>query len=78
LAVQSAATTVRLALERYRLGVDSYLTVVVTQQALYTNERAALTVRTQQMVSSVNLIMALGGGWDTSQLPTPKDVASKH
>src|SRR5215471_2507506 len=78
LAVESAATTVRLALERYRLGLDSYLTVVVTQQTLYTNERAALTVRTQQMVSSVNLIMALGGGWDTSQLPTPKDVASKH
>jgi len=78
LAVQSAATSVQLALERYRLGLDSYLTVVVTQQALYTNERAALTVRTQQMVSSVNLIMALGGGWDTSQLPTPKDVGSKH
>jgi NodT family efflux transporter outer membrane factor (OMF) lipoprotein len=78
LAVQSAATTVQLAHERYRLGLDSYLTVVITQQALYNNERAALTVRTQQMVSSVNLIMALGGGWDTSQLPTPKDVASKH
>jgi NodT family efflux transporter outer membrane factor (OMF) lipoprotein len=78
LAVQSAATTLQLAFERYRLGLDSYLNVVIVQQALYNNERAALTVRTQQMVSSVNLIMALGGGWDTSQLPTPKDVASKH
>ena len=78
LAVESAATSVRLSTERYRLGLDSYLTVVITQQSLYTNERAAQVVRTQQMVSSVNLIMALGGGWDTSQLPTPKDVSSKH
>jgi NodT family efflux transporter outer membrane factor (OMF) lipoprotein len=76
LAVQAADTTVQLAVERYRLGLDSYLTVVVAQQALYTNERTALTIRTEQMVSSVNLIMALGGGWDTSELPTPKAVAS--
>jgi NodT family efflux transporter outer membrane factor (OMF) lipoprotein len=77
-AVQAAETTVQLAFERYRLGLDSYLTVVVAQQASYNTQRTALTIRTEQMVSSVNLIMALGGGWDTSQLPTPKDVASKH
>jgi len=31
----------------------------------------------QQMTSSVQLIEALGGGWDTTQLPSEKEVAAK-
>jgi hypothetical protein len=29
------------------------------------------------MTSSVQLIAALGGGWDKTQLPTPQDVSKK-
>jgi len=29
------------------------------------------------MVSSVQLVMALGGGWDASQLPAPKILTTK-
>jgi len=28
----------------------------------------------QQMTSAVQLVMALGGGWSTNDLPTPKRV----
>ena len=35
------------------------------------------TVHIDLMVSAVDLIEALGGGWDTSQLPTPSQVSQK-
>jgi hypothetical protein len=31
----------------------------------------------QEMTASVQLIEALGGGWDRSQLPTPTQVTQK-
>jgi outer membrane protein TolC len=37
-----------------------------------------ITLRVQQMTSSVQLIEALGGGWDTTLLPTEADVASSQ
>ena len=34
----------------------------------------ARTLRLQQLTASVQLIEALGGGWDASQMPTSGDV----
>ena len=31
----------------------------------------------QQMVQAVELVQALGGGWDRTDLPTPKQVSKK-
>jgi outer membrane protein TolC len=36
-----------------------------------TNERTAADITTRQFAASVQLVKALGGGWDTSQLPHP-------
>jgi outer membrane protein TolC len=47
--------------------VDTYLNVTVAQTALLNNQRAALNLRMQQMTASVQLIKALGGGWEDSQ-----------
>jgi outer membrane protein TolC len=33
-------------------------------------------LRLQQLTASVQLIEALGGGWDASQLPTSADIRS--
>jgi hypothetical protein len=30
----------------------------------------------EEMISSVQLVQALGGGWDRSQLPTPSQVGA--
>jgi len=78
IAVQAAQRTLNLATNRYQLGIDSYLNVIVAQTTLLNNEQTAVNLQTQQMTSSVQLILTLGGGWDTKQLPSPKQVSSKQ
>jgi outer membrane protein TolC len=69
-AVTAARKSLDLALAQYTGGVTSYLDVITAQNALFTNQRTALTVLGQRMVASVQLIKALGGGWDRASLPT--------
>lgn len=76
-AVQSANKNVTLAMDRYKLGLDPYLNVITAQTSLLTNQEAAVNLRIQQMTASGGLIEALGGGWDTSQLPSPARLISK-
>ena len=76
-AVKSSERTLELANERYKTGIDSYLNVIIAQTTLLTNQRTAVTLQMQQITASVELIKALGGGWDSSQLPTPKQLTSK-
>jgi NodT family efflux transporter outer membrane factor (OMF) lipoprotein len=76
-AVQSAQKYLELALARYETGVDQYLTVLVAQTTLLTDQQELSTLRTSYMTSSVLLVEALGGGWDLSQLPTPAQASEK-
>jgi NodT family efflux transporter outer membrane factor (OMF) lipoprotein len=66
-----------LSLIRYKTGVDTYLNVFTAQTSLLSNQQGAITLLVQQMTSSVQLVEALGGGWDTSQLPSEKAVAAR-
>jgi NodT family efflux transporter outer membrane factor (OMF) lipoprotein len=66
-AVDSSQRYMNLANARFQSGVDTYLNVTVAQTALLNNQRAALNLRMQQMTASVQLIKALGGGWEDSQ-----------
>jgi len=65
-AVASSQQYLNLADYRYKLGIDSYLNVIVAQTALLNNQRTAMNLRMEQMTASVQLITALGGGWDSS------------
>jgi NodT family efflux transporter outer membrane factor (OMF) lipoprotein len=76
-AVNSADTSLKLELGRYETGIDPYVNVVIAQTTLLTNRQTLLTSQVSEMVASVQLIMALGGGWDRSQLPTPEQVTQK-
>jgi NodT family efflux transporter outer membrane factor (OMF) lipoprotein len=76
-AVTSADRSLRIATARYRAGIDPYLNVVTAQTTLLANQQAAVNLRAQQMTASVQLIEALGGGWEASQLPTPADLTSR-
>ena len=67
-AVQDARRTLELANNRYVGGVTSYLDVITAQTTLLSNERLAAQLLGQQMVTSVFLVKALGGGWDSSEL----------
>ncbi|HXD33750.1 MAG TPA: efflux transporter outer membrane subunit [Pyrinomonadaceae bacterium] len=76
-AVKSSERTLSLANERYKSGIDSYLNVITAQTTLLANQRTAANLRMQQMTASVELIKALGGGWNASQLPTLKDLTTR-
>ena len=71
LAVQSAQHSLDLATTRYRLGIDPYLNVITAETTLFANQQTAVNLRGQQMSASVSLIEALGGGWSSTQLPSP-------
>jgi outer membrane protein TolC len=76
-AVNSAQQYLDLAKARYETGVDTYLNVLVAQTTLLSDQQSLASLRTQVMTSSVQLIEALGGGWDRSQLPSPAQVSEK-
>jgi outer membrane protein TolC len=55
----------------YKQGATDYLTVVTSQTALLQTQLQALNLDTLQLTASVDLIRALGGGWQDS--PWPRD-----
>jgi NodT family efflux transporter outer membrane factor (OMF) lipoprotein len=74
-AVNAAQRNLQVANDRYRAGIDPYLNVITAQTTLLTNQQAAVNLRREQMTASVQLIEALGGGWDAAQLPSTRDVS---
>ena len=76
-AVDSSQTFLKLELRRYENGIDPYIDVVTAQTTLLNNQQSLATLQVQEMTASVQLIEALGGGWDRSQLPTPAQVITK-
>jgi outer membrane protein TolC len=66
-----------LANARFHIGVDTYLNVFTAQASLLSNQQTALTLHIQQMTSSVQVIEALGGGWNMNLLPSEKEVAAR-
>ncbi len=75
-AVTSSQRYVNIATDRYKLGLDPYLDVITAQTSLFSNQQSAITLRMQQLVDCVQLIEALGGGWDETQLPTQQDIGA--
>jgi NodT family efflux transporter outer membrane factor (OMF) lipoprotein len=76
-AVDSSQTFLRLELGRYKNGIDPYIDVVIAQTTLLVNQQSLTTLQVQEMAASVQLIEALGGGWDRSQLPAPQQITEK-
>jgi NodT family efflux transporter outer membrane factor (OMF) lipoprotein len=69
LAVNAARRSLRLSTNRYKGGVTTYLEVLTAQTTQLTDERTQDDITTRQFAASVQLIAALGGGWDRTQLP---------
>jgi outer membrane protein TolC len=76
-AVDSAKKYVELETGRYDTGIDPYVDLVTAQTTLLSDQQSLATLHIQQMTASVQLVEALGGGWDKSQLPTPEQVSAK-
>jgi NodT family efflux transporter outer membrane factor (OMF) lipoprotein len=73
-AVKVANQAVQIALNEYQAGTQAYTTVVTAQATALADAQSALSVQVQRLVDAVALITALGGGWDSSQLPDPKSL----
>jgi NodT family efflux transporter outer membrane factor (OMF) lipoprotein len=68
-ATTSAQESLQLFTNRYEGGVDNYLQVITAQTVLLTNQRNDIDIERRRIDASVLLVKAVGGGWDTSQLP---------
>jgi NodT family efflux transporter outer membrane factor (OMF) lipoprotein len=76
-AVAAAQRFLDIANTRYHTGIDPYLNVITAETDLLSDQQTEVTLRVSELTAAVQLIQALGGGWDMSQLPSPDDVTSK-
>ncbi len=67
-AVGDAQRALTIANNRYVGGITTYLDVITAQSNLLTGQRLETQLLGQQMVTSVYLVKALGGGWNASEL----------
>jgi NodT family efflux transporter outer membrane factor (OMF) lipoprotein len=67
-AVDAAQHTLDLSMTLYVKGATDYLTVVTSQTAVLQTQLEALNLDTLQLRASVDLIRALGGGWEDSAM----------
>jgi NodT family efflux transporter outer membrane factor (OMF) lipoprotein len=69
IAVLAADKSLAITTAQYKAGTADYLAVITTQSIALADQRTAVDILTRRLTASVLLIEALGGGWDTSQLP---------
>lgn len=67
-AVEDAQRALTLANARYTGGLVTYLDVITAQETLLSNQRLATQILGQRLTTSVLLVKALGGGWDSASL----------
>jgi multidrug efflux system outer membrane protein len=67
-AVEWSQRSAVLAEQRYRAGIVSFLEVVDANRGTLSAQRAQAQLAGQRLIASVQLIKALGGGWNKSAL----------
>jgi NodT family efflux transporter outer membrane factor (OMF) lipoprotein len=76
-AVGAAQRSLSLSNTRYEGGVTSYLEVITAQNADLADEVTAVNILGRRMANAVLLIEALGGGWDSADLPQRPECCGK-
>jgi NodT family efflux transporter outer membrane factor (OMF) lipoprotein len=67
-AVNDARLSEQLTFNQYKSGVVAFSSVITAQTTRLVDEISLLSIESQRLVSSVDLISQLGGGWDAAQL----------
>ena len=68
-AYDNAQENVTVTLNEYQAGTVDYTTVATAQVTAYQARNALTQMQANRLTTAVSLIEALGGGWNTSQLP---------
>jgi NodT family efflux transporter outer membrane factor (OMF) lipoprotein len=68
-AVASSQQSLELFTNRYKGGVDTYLQVITAQTAALANQRNEIDILRRRMDASILLVKAVGGGFETQELP---------
>lgn len=76
-AVKSSQQYLDMEMGRYNTGIDPYIDVVTAQTTVLGDQQSLNAMQVSEMMSAVQLVQALGGGWDLSQLPSPGQVGAK-
>lgn len=76
-AVDAAQRALGKVSNRYENGAITYLSVVVTQAIVLSDQRTAVSIERRRMAASVALVKALGGGWSTAALPSAEEVSRR-
>jgi NodT family efflux transporter outer membrane factor (OMF) lipoprotein len=71
LTVSDAQRSLLISTNQYKGGLVPYLQVITAQTVELANQRTAADITTRQFAASVQLVKALGGSWDRTQLPHP-------
>jgi NodT family efflux transporter outer membrane factor (OMF) lipoprotein len=74
-AVQAAERSVVLSVNEYRGGLVDYLQVLTTQTVSLSDQLTSVNILGRRTVATVQLIEAVGGGWDVSRLPSAQSMA---
>ncbi|HTV89154.1 MAG TPA: efflux transporter outer membrane subunit [Stellaceae bacterium] len=77
-AVAAAREAERVINNQYLAGTVAYTSVIVAEETALADAESAVNIRQSRLVASTALIQALGGGWATSQLPTPVQVERQN
>ena len=75
--VKDANLALQLTLNQYKAGTVAYTAVITAQTVALADAQTLLAIRQNRLVASVNLIEALGGGWDASSLGTKSGTAAQ-
>ena len=74
-AVVAAERYEKLANTRYKTGVDTYLNVITAQTSLLSSRQTLVSLQASRILAAVQLVAALGGGWQAGDLPSEGDTA---
>ena len=75
-AVAASEEALNLEMDRYKAGTDSYLNVITTQIIALGDQQTAVSILQKRMTAAVDLVKAIGGGWDASSLPSEESLRS--
>ncbi len=76
-AVAAADQALALMINQYKAGTVSYLNVMTAQTAALSNRQAAVQLHSDRMSATVQLVKALGGGWNVAMLPSPDQAGGE-